>query len=103
MAGEHSPVQVAACAANLPHGSAVLREIDPDSEWTIGDVLDALLLNHIRMLAYALGGGKGEKPETIGPSWMRGKAEERKADAMVMTVDQLMEELSRPRKGVENG
>lgn len=103
MAGEHSPVQVAACAANLPHGSAVLREIDPDSEWTIGDVLGAMLVNHMRMLAYSLGGAKGEKPAVVGPSWMRGKADKRQAEAMAMTVDELMEELSRPRRGVDNG
>lgn len=99
IAGEHSPVQVAACVEKLPHGSRVLAEIEPDSAWTITDVLLATLVNHFRFFVHAMSGGKGTPPELIGPAWLRDKGKARKADAMAMPIEKLLETLSMPRRG----
>lgn len=103
MSGEHSPVQVAACACGLQPGSRVLTAIDPDFAWTLTDQLLALQVNHMRWLMYSLGGGKGKEPENIGTSRMKKKKNQKKLDAQVMTVDALMAELKKPRKAVRNG
>lgn len=103
--GEHSPVQVAACACGLKPGARVLTAIDADYEWTLTDQLLATLVNHLRWLMYVLGGSKGVEPEFIGTSRMRKKnnSRTRKLETRAMTVDALMKELSKPRKGVKHG
>lgn len=104
MMGEHSPIQVAACAVGLQPGSRVLAAIEPDTKWTQTDQLLASLLNHLRWLMYSLSGGKGVEPDFIGTKAMQKKnGKSRKADAMAMPVDELMKQLNKPRKGVKNG
>ena len=101
--GEHLPTHVADCAAMLPQGSRVLLAINKDTAWSLTDTLLAMNLNFWRELLWVLGRRKGAEPERIGPSWMRKKQSVRKVDAMAMTVDELLEILSKPRRGANSG
>ena len=84
-------------------GSRVLYELNPDSFWTLENILQATLINDLRWFAYVLGGSKGAEPERIGASWMKKPKNTRNMDAMAMPIDELMERLARPRKGVNDG
>lgn len=63
----------------------------------------AALFNSIQSWQWAQADPKrrGAAPAKVGPSWMRGKG--RKLEAQVMTITQLMRELSRTRKEVQHG
>ena len=70
-----------------------------DAVWTLERVLLADIRNHLAMILWALGSGKNRpKPALIGASWMRSDNTS-KLDAQVMTVDELMTELRKPRRG----
>lgn len=103
MNGAHTPIHIAALVEKLPPKSRVLFELDKDSYWDLPDILMATLINHFRLFVWSLGGAKGAEPERIGPSWMKKKANSKKLEAMAMPIDSLLEELSKPRKGVKNG
>lgn len=99
MAGEHSAGHVAALVACLPSDSAIFRAENPDAAWTLEHVLLAALHNDLTGLMWGMSDPKkrGKKPKPIGPSWMT-KEETRKLDARVLRIDELMEELNKPRR-----
>jgi hypothetical protein len=94
MAGEHSAGHVAALMAHLPSDSSVRRSESPDAAWSLEASMLALLYNLLTAVIYGLGGKKGKLPEQVGPSWMK---PEPKAPARAMTIDELMEQLAKPR------
>ena len=99
MNGEHSAGHVAALAAHMPQGQSMLyAALDPDAGWTRTDILLALLVNHFAMFRYGLADSKrrGNPPKLVGPSWMT-EGKKRKLAARTMSVDELMEQLSKPR------
>lgn len=98
--GDHTPLHIAALMEKLPPKSRVLYEINHDSYWELNDILAATMINHFRMFMWSMGGGKGAKPDNIGASFMKRESPARKLDAMVMPIDELIAELSKPRKGV---
>jgi len=99
MAGEHSAGHVAALTACLPSDSAIMRAENPDAVWTLETVLLATVHNDIAALMWGMGDPKkrGARPRRIGPSWLT-EADVRKLDARVLTIDELMEELNKPRR-----
>lgn len=96
MRGEHSAAHVAALVAYLPSDCALRRKDDPDAAWTLRDILLASILNSLNMLIYGMGDKKhrGRKPSLVGPDYMTKK----KLPSRVMSVDELMRELSKPRR-----
>ena len=102
LGGACSIVHLAALVENLPQTARIFAESHEDEVWTLEAILLADVRNHLAMILWAIGGGKNKpKPTMIGPSWMR-KDNTRKLDAQVMTVEELMTELAKPRGG-ENG
>lgn len=100
--GACSIVHLAALVENLPQTARIFAASREDESWTLEAILLADARNHLALILWALGGGKNKpKPQLIGPSWMR-KDNTRKLDAQVMTVEELMTELAKPRGG-ENG
>ena len=102
MAGEHSAGHVAALAFHLPPGSCLKEAIEPDAGWTRADTLLACVVNDFNMLLYGMSDPKtrGPEPKRIGPSWMtRGKQKTKNIAPRAMSVDRLMEILSKPRRG----
>lgn len=102
MAGEHSAGHVAALAFNLPPGSCLKAAMDPDASWTRTEILLACLVNLFNALNYGLSDKKtrGPEPKRVGPSWMtKGNTRTRNIAKRAMPIDQLMEILSKPRKG----
>lgn len=97
--GAHGAAHVAALAAELPPDARVRVAYDKDAMWTLTDVLLAALLNNLRGLLWGLGNERrrGPEPKPIGPSWMT-KGSTRTLDARVLSIDELMEELSKPRR-----
>lgn len=69
-----------------------------DTAWTLEAILLADVRNMLAMFIWSLGNPKkrGAKPSLIGPSWMR-KDNTRRLDTQVMTIDELMNELGKPR------
>lgn len=98
MAGEHTAGHLAELVRHLPDGARVRVAIDPDEQWTPALVIDACLYNAFASFVYGLADKKrrGRPPDRIGPSWMRAGGM-RKAQAKVMTIDELRAELSKPR------
>ena len=99
MSGQHSAGHVAALISHMPQGESMLyAALDPDAGWTRTDILLALLVNHFSMLRYGMADSKhrGTAPKLVGPSWMT-EGKKRKLAARTMSVDELMEQLSKPR------
>lgn len=97
--GACSAVHLTALAEGLPPTARIFAASDEDLLWTSDRIMLADVRNHLAMILWTLGGGKGKpKPQLVGPSWMRGD-NRRKLDARVMTADELMLELSKPRGG----
>ena len=103
MRGEHTPLHIACLIEMLPPKSRVLHKQNPDSYWDLTDILLATLINHFRMFMWSMGGAKGAEPETIGASFMKKNKPTRKLEASVMPIDELLKELSKPRKGENDG
>lgn len=61
MGTEYGVAHAAALARCLPAGSAVMRAIDPALEWADSDYILAQIEHDVRMLAWALSGGKKSK------------------------------------------
>ena len=95
MRGGHSAAHVAALVAYLPSDCSMRRDMDADAAWTLRDILLASILNSLNMLIYGMGDKRhrGKKPQMVGPDYMTKK----KLPARVMSAEQLMEILSRPR------
>ena len=73
--------------------------MDADAAWTLSDVLLAVLVNDFRMFVYGMSDKKkrGAPPETIGPSYLK-RGKKRSLPARVLPIDQLIEELNKPRR-----
>ena len=97
MRGEHSAGHVAALITHLPSDACIYRSRDIDASWTLEASLLACIFNLISSVVYGMSDKKtrGNRPAQIGPSWMK---PESKAPARLMTVDELMAELSLPRR-----
>lgn len=97
MDGAHSAGHVAALITHLPSDASLYRARDKDASWTLEASLSALIFNLLQAYIYGMSDKKtrGKPPKQIGPSWMRS---EPKAPACAMTVDELMAELSKPRR-----
>lgn len=100
--GTCSVVHLAALVEGLPPDARIRVIENDDAAWTLEKILLADIRNHLAMILWALGGGKNRpKPALIGASWMRSDGTQ-KLEAQVMTIDELMAELAKPRGG-ENG
>ena len=98
-AGGHTAEHVAALVAQLPSDARLRVAGDSDNVWTLEACLMAMVLNALHMLLYGMSDRKrrGAPPDAVGPSWMRRRPNRRTLDARVLTVDELMETLSKPR------
>ena len=98
MGGEHSASHIALLVTQLPQSARLVHLVNPDSQWALTDVLLAALINNFRMFVYGMADPKkrGSKPELIGPSWMT--ENKRTLPARVLPIDQLLEELNKPRR-----
>lgn len=98
MAGAHSARHVGALVAQLPDTSRTAMGGGEDAAWTPDRVLMAGIMNILQYWRYGMADPRrrGSKPEVIGPSWMKPRST---IPARVMSVDELMEELSLPRGG----
>lgn len=96
MGGGHTAMHIAALVKHLPSDCALHREVDKDAAWTLRDILLASILNSLNMLIYGMGDKRhrGKKPALIGPDYMTKK----KLPARVMTVEELLRELDKPRR-----
>jgi len=99
MAGEHTAAHIGALVACLPSDASLFRVDNPDAAWTLETVLLAVIHNDISSLIYGMSDPRkrGHKPKPIGPSWLTAKAV-RKLEARTLTIDELMAELSKPRR-----
>ena len=91
---------MAALAEHVPRGdSALYAAIDPDAGWTRTEILLAAIENNFAYLRWGMASknGRGPAPKLVGPSWMT-KGKTRTLAARVMSVSELMQELSKPRK-----
>ena len=89
---------IAALVACLPNDACIRRAANPDSAWGLDQQLMAGLNNSLNSLIWGMGDPKkrGAKPVPIGPSWMK-RAGTRSLETRVMTPQQLMAELAKPR------
>lgn len=99
MAGRHTPRHIALLALNLPQQARTIVREDGDMAWGLGDVLLASILNSLNNLIWGMGDPRrrGRRPDPVGPSKLtdRGK---RSLPARVMPINELMEQLSKPRR-----
>lgn len=94
--GSHSPLHLAALAAQLPAESRVGRAHDEDNAYTLDTVYLAACFNALQAIMCALGGGGRPKP--AGPAWMR-TGGGCKLAAQVMSIDELERKLADFEKG----
>lgn len=99
MAGAHSPHHIAELCAHLPQQSRLMAIHDPDARWSLTDALLATIANALHNLMWGMSDKKkrGRRPKAIGPSWMQSE-DTKSLPTRVVTIDQLMEELSKPRR-----
>ena len=72
---------------HMPPDASLWREMDPNTIWTLTDVLLALLSNQTAMANWQRGGGKGAKPKLIRLPW-ESKPEGQKITGDKMTIDE---------------
>ena len=98
MSGEHSAEHIALLVTQLPHDSRLVHSVNQDAQWTLPNVLMAVLINNFRMFVYGMSDPKkrGAKPELIGPSWMT--EHKRTLPARVLPINELLDELNKPRR-----
>lgn len=103
MAGEHTPVHIAALAEQLPARARCKIMADDDNRWTLDSLLLARLVNSFELFVYSLQDKqqRGRKPEPVGPSWAK-KLNTRELPARAIPIEQLLTELNKPR-GDANG
>ena len=96
MRGEHSAAHIAALVEYLPSDCSLKRLNDKDAKWTLESNLLACILNSLNALIYGLSDKKtrGKPPEKVGASYITKKET---LPARVLTVDELLAELSKPR------
>ena len=102
--GGHTARHIASLVAQLPHDSRLVCRLDEDARWTLGDVLTAALLNNFNLFVWAMSDPRkrGAKPELVGPSWMTERGR-KTLPARVLPINQLLEELNRPRRRTDGG
>lgn len=100
MEGAHSAPFVASLAMQLPQDCRWRVSYDGDMWWTGDRMLLAALANALNGLIWGLSDKRkrGMPPRQVGPSWATDRG--RKAPAMAMDRDRLVELLSRPRDGM---
>lgn len=100
-AGKHTAGHIAALVACLPPDSNIARANNPDARWTLEACVLADINNMLSGLIWGMGDPRkrGNPRKPIGPSWMA-EGNDRTLEARVLTIDELMAELGRPRKGV---
>lgn len=98
MKGEHSAEHIAALVSCLPSDAALCIAVKPDAAWTREAVILAELRNMFASYIYGMSDKRkrGNPPKPIGPSWMIKKAM-RSLEARLLTIDELMAELQKPR------
>mgnify|MGYP006992119066 CR=1 FL=1 len=98
MQGEHSAEHLAALVSCLPSDAALCVAVKPDAAWTREAVILAELRNMFASYIYGMSDKRkrGNPPKPIGPSWMTKKAM-RSLEARLLTIDELMAELQKPR------
>lgn len=101
MNGGHSAEHIAALMVCLPTDSCLFTAQNKDSVWTLETILLAEIRNIFISYIYGMADKKsrGPKPKLIGPSWMTDDS--RKLEARVLTVDELLTELAKPRNKKE--
>ena len=99
MDGEHSANHIAQLIECLPQESRLSHSVNKDTQWSLTDVLLAVLINNFRMFVYRMSDPKkrGQKPELIGPSWMT--TQKKTLPARVLPINELLAELNKPRRG----
>lgn len=100
MDGRYTPDFVASLAVQLPEDCRCRVAEDADALWNMDRALQAMLVNQLRLLSWALGekGKRGPKPKLMGPRWMTEASNEKKLAAMPMSRRRLMAELAKPRR-----
>ena len=101
---EHPAEFVAALAMQLPEGCRWKVAEDPDAWWTGERLLMAGLLNNLRSLIWGMADSKkrGAPPKPTGPKWaVKGKS--RSLAMTAMSREELVLELSKPRKEAADG
>ena len=100
MDGEHSANHIAQLVTQLPQQARLVHSVSKDAQWTLTDVLMAVLINNFRMFVYGMSDPKkrGQKPELIGPSYIT-EQQKNTLPARVLPINELMAELSKPRRG----
>ncbi len=99
MAGGHSARHIAALVVQMPSDCRIMRAESPDAAWTLRDTLLAAIANALHGLMWGMSDPKkrGKRPQPIGPSYMT-REQMRALPARVLTIDELMEELEKPRQ-----
>lgn len=96
MGREYTVLHAACLAAQLPRGSRLYRAINPDTEWGLSEVL----LNNIEYWLHWLAWSRtddGMKGRNVPkPIWSPDEHGGSQGEAM--TIEELEEFLSRPRK-----
>lgn len=97
--GEHSANHIAQLIEHMPQESRLARSVNKDSQWSLTDVLLAVLINNFRMFVYGMSDQKkrGQKPELIGPSYLT--TNKKTLPARVLPINELLAELNKPRRG----
>lgn len=97
-AGGHTVRHMAALVACLPQDACMRRAVNADAEWTLDRQLLAGIYNALNGLIWGMGDRRhrGPRPKPIGPSWAT-RGATRSLESRALAVDQLMDELSRPR------
>lgn len=101
MGGAYPATLVASLVYQMPQDCRWRVSYDKDAAWTLDRQLQAGILNNLRALIWGLSDKdeRGPEPEPVGPSW----ATRRANPMMAMTITELMEQLSRPRRGASDG
>ena len=99
MDGEHSANHIAQLIECLPQESRLSHSVNKDTQWSLTDVLLAVLINNFRMFVYGMSDPKkrGQKPELIGPSYLT--TNKKTLPARVLPINELLAELNKPRRG----
>lgn len=82
---------------HLPLDSSVHRAYNIDAVWTVENTLLATLVNSLNLLIWSMGSKnkRGQRPQLIGPTYMRNKT--RTLEAQAMPIEELMKKLNLPR------
>ena len=99
MGGKHTAAHIAALVVQLPPNARLRVAEDKDALWTLSDVIAVNTYNALRMFMWGMSDPKkrGNQPEIIGPEWMKQRGKH-SLPARVMSVDELMDYLTLPRR-----